>query len=59
MVYKNYLDVLRRLPRLMEKFRLPALDVEGFTWPAAARVPVKRPDRLYDAFRALVSRRRI
>ncbi|MGO9113382.1 MAG: hypothetical protein ACLP9L_29480 [Thermoguttaceae bacterium] len=57
---KNYLDVLRRTPRLLEKFRLPALEIEGFAWPAPIDVPLRRPDRLCGEFKKLVtmSRRR-
>ncbi len=57
-VYKNYLDILRRLPRLMDKFRLPELGVPGFAWPEPIELKVRRPDRLYTEFRRLVTHSR-
>ena len=50
-VYKHYLDVLRRLPRLLEKYRLPA--VEGFDWPPPVEAELRRPERLYAEFRRI------
>jgi len=57
-VMKHYLDVIRRLPKILDKYRLPDLDVEGFSWPQPIDAGLQRPDRLYAEFRKLVSRRR-
>ena len=57
-VFKNYLDVFRPMRRLLERFHLPTVDVEGFVWPPPVDAGVKRPDRLYGEYRRLVSRRR-
>jgi len=54
-VFKNYLDYLQPLPKLLEKYRLP--EVEGFTWPPAQKAKVRRPDRLYAEIRRLVNER--
>jgi integrase len=54
-VFTNYLDYLRPLPKLLERYRLP--EVEGFSWPAAKKVKVRRPDRLYAEIRRLVNER--
>jgi integrase len=60
-VMVHYLDVIRRLPRLLEKFRVPPL--AGFDWPwqsgGLPAVPQAPPTRLYEEFRRLVSRRRL
>ena len=57
-VYTHYLAVLRSLPRLLERYRMPDLGVDGFAWPEPVESKVRRPDRLYAEFRRLVSRRR-
>lgn len=56
-VFRNYLDYLRPLPKLLEKYRLPDLGMEGFTWPPAVHAKVRRPDRLYAEIRRLVNER--
>jgi integrase len=54
-VFTNYLDYLRPLPKLLEKYRLPELGLEGFSWPAPVEVKMRRPDRLYAEIRRLVN----
>jgi len=56
-VFTNYLDYLRPLPKLLEKYRLPEIDVAGWAWPPALAVKVRRPDRLYGEIRRLVNER--
>jgi hypothetical protein len=53
-VSAHYLDVLRRLPRRMERppMRLP--DLAGLTWPAPIDASRDVPKRLYAEFRRLV-----
>ena len=57
-VFKSYLNTLHRAAKHLERYRLPSLDVQGFVWPAPIVLDVRRPDRLYNEFRKLVSRRR-
>ena len=55
-VFDFYLDVLRDIPRYLERYRLPDVGVDGFTWPDPIVVKLLRPDRLYEEFRAIVAR---
>jgi integrase len=62
-VFAHYLDTLRRLPRLLEKFRLPDLACgcgREWTWPEPITADRQLPKRLYAEFRRIVgqSRRR-
>jgi integrase len=51
-VLEYYADVLRRLPRLLERLRLPA--VPGIEWPAPIAAERAFPRRLWNVFRRLV-----
>jgi hypothetical protein len=54
-VFTNYLDYLRPLPKLLEKRRLPAVELEGFQWPPLIAASRARPDRLFALFRQIVN----
>ena len=58
-VYENYLDVLRTLPKLLERYKLPAIEADDFQWPDPIVVRLRRPDRLYEEFRRLVMPARV
>ena len=53
-VFKHYLDVLKRLPKLLQRVRLPLVD--GLPWPAPIEAAGGRPIRLIREFRRLVNR---
>jgi hypothetical protein len=55
-VLRHYLDVLRRLPRILERFGLP--EVPGFSWPEPIEASRAIPARLYEEFRRIVGRSR-
>ena len=59
-VQRSYLDMLAILPVLLESYRLPELDVEGFAWPTlSVDVPLLRPDRLHAEYRRLIGQGRV
>jgi hypothetical protein len=51
-VLEHYLDCLRPLARLLERFRLPAVD--GFVWPPPIAARRALPARLYEEFRRII-----
>jgi integrase len=55
-VFRHYLGILKRIPKLLEKFRLPEL--EGFTWPEKIEASRALPPRLWEEFRRIVGRSR-
>jgi len=51
-VSRHYLDTIRRLPRHLERFKLP--EIEGFTWPAPIEADRGRPYELIEELRRMV-----
>jgi len=48
---KHYVAVLEEMPKHLEDWRLPPLDVPGFEWPPPVDVPLRvPPERLYNEF---------
>ncbi len=54
-VFRNYLDQLRYVPRYLEPVRLPS--IEGISWPEPIRASRDRPGRLNEALRWLLTHR--
>jgi integrase len=57
-VLRHYVDAMRMVPPLLEKFPLPRGERIGMEWPAPIVATRAIPARLYEEFRRLVSRRR-
>ena len=57
-VFKNYLDYLRPLPKLLERYKLPDIGLEQFQWPQPVEAKVARPDRLFNEIRKIINENR-
>jgi hypothetical protein len=53
-VSAHYLDVLRRLPRCMDRKPMRLPELEGFTWPTPIEAEQHVPKRLYAEFKRMV-----
>jgi hypothetical protein len=53
-IEKFYMDVLMRIPAVLDRFLLPDLPPQLWIWPAAIAADCSRPERLYEQWRRIV-----